>query len=482
MGILRFAEKGEVRLVRNELKWLWLADKLGVASTELLLLVEKFGDIDEIYNADYDRYCGAGISERLCEKLCDKKVETVRRTVSFCESAGVGILTFDSYDYPASLRSLKNPPAVLYYMGRLPDFNKNLCISIVGTRTMSEYGMRAAYKIAYEVAASGAIVVSGMALGIDGIASCAAVAARGTTVAVLGCGIDVVYPKEHIKLKEIIKQNGAVITEFPPASEPRGMHFPIRNRIISGISQGTVVVDADLSSGAMITAKNAILQGRDIYAVPGNIDVDNFSGTNSLIRDGAQAVLCGNDIIKNYVYIYRERLNIQKMLSAQKHSDFNAETVANMGVGVRVSAGRRAESGNVGKKAETTHRSDVPTVNKTEAKATASLADVSIANIEKAHKKITEYNDKAEKTEKNEAKQSATDVNEAKKGDNSRSVLEKLSEKQRRVFDEMPLDRAVTVDYLAKAGIPFGEVISALTVLEIKGLVSSLPGALYIRK
>jgi DNA processing protein len=450
------------------LKWIWLAEKCGPGSSEVLRLVEKIGSIDDIFAADYDRYSDAGLSERLCEDLCDKDTARAQKIINYCQLAKVGILTYESNNYPTSLRSLKNPPAVLYYAGELPDFNKKLCISIVGTRKMSEYGMRAAYKIAYEVASSGAIVVSGMALGIDGIASCAAIAAKGKTVAVLGCGIDIVYPKEHKKLKEIIKQNGAVLTEYPPATEPRGSNFPVRNRIISGLSQGTVVVDADLNSGSMITAKNAILQGRDVYAVPANIDSENSSGTNSLIRDGAQAVLCGHDIIRNYMFIYREVLNVQKMASSERYSEFDPNAVRNMGIAVRVMPAERKKNELDG----IAHSER----GKREAKASDEAKLSSEASISRP-----ENDKKAEKTDVHP--ESGFNAPPQKSGgDDSAKILEKLSEKQRRIFDEMPLDRAVTVDYLTKTGFALGEVISALTILEIKGLVASLPGALYIRK
>ena len=451
--------------------WVWLANKCGVASTEFLLLIEKFGGIEDIYNADYDDYSNAGISERLCEDLCDKDLKDAFRIIMNCEQRKNGILTYDSPEYPKSLRLLKNPPIVLYYAGNLPDLNERLCISMVGTRNMSEYGMRAAYKIAFEVAASRAIVVSGMALGIDGIASCAALAANGTTVAVLGCGIDRIYPNEHKTLWEFIKLHGAVITEFPPTTEPRGANFPLRNRIISGLSQGTVVVDAALSSGAMITAKHAIMQGKDIYAVPANIDGDNSSGTNSLIRDGAQAVICGKDIIKNYSYIYRDSLDMARLAKAEKLSDFNEIFVSNMGICRR----------------EHIPSSDREEKNKTmdylKRRQAPSFKDKERAKPDPAPEGKSEEQDiqKVSPPEPITRHEEATPEKKSA-GDNSLAALEKLNEKQRRVFDEMPLDRAVTVDYLAKTGIPFGEVISALTVLEIKGLVTSLPGALYIRK
>ena len=447
----------------NALKWIWLSEICGQGSSEALTLVEKFASIDEIYDADYDKYCELGISEHLAERLTDKDLEGAKKIINYCQTAGVGLLTYDGYDYPASLRSLKNPPVVLYYAGTLPNFNRSLCISIVGTRKMSEYGMRAAYKIAYEVASSGAIVVSGMALGIDGVASCAAIAAGGKTVAVLGCGIDVVYPREHEKLASIIKENGAVITEYPPSTEPKGSNFPVRNRIISGLSQGTVVVDADKGSGALITAKNAILQGKDIYAVPANIDADNSSGTNMLIRDGAQAVMCGNDIISNYLYIYRDRLDVQKMISSEARSDFDGKTVKSMGVAVRVYTPTPKKQDGF----ESLHKAGG------KRRAPLTRKDTRSAEPKETEKKEISIQIKHH---------DAPPTPEKGGGDDSKKALEKLSEKQRRVFDEMPLDRAVTVDYLTKTGFALGEVISALTVLEIKGLVSSLPGALYIRR
>ncbi len=455
--------------MNGTLKWIWLAEMCGAGSTELLRLIEKLKGIDEIFDADYDEYCEAGVSERLSEDLCDKDLGKAMKILAYCQSAGVGVLTYDCESYPVSLRSLKDPPAVLYCAGKLPDLNKSLCISIVGTRTMSEYGMKAAYKIAYEVASTGAVVVSGMALGVDGIASCAAIAAGGKTVAVLGCGIDRVYPKSHQRLADAIKRHGAIITEYPPTTEPRGMNFPVRNRIISGLGQGTVVVDAAIDSGSMITAKNAILQGRDIYAVPANIDSENSSGTNSLIRDGAQAVLCGNDIIRNYMYLYRDRLNTVSLMKAEKRSDIDLDFVAKMGVSVKTPLS--------GTKKSVAHDSEAEKRIAKSQKSSAPKAEAVVKNAEQAKASPV----KAEKADPYFEKDRELPQTE-RKGDNSAKALEKLSEKQRKIFDEMPLDRAVTVDYLTKTGFALGEVISALTVLEIKGLVSSLPGALYIRK
>ncbi len=440
--------------MKSTAKWIWFAEKCGAGSNEMIKAFEEFGSVNDIYLADYESLVEHGVSERLAEDLSDKSLDSAYLTAEFCQNNGIGILVYSDDKYPKSLRSIKNPPAVLYYVGVLPDFNHSLCIATVGTRKMSEYGMRAAYKIAYEVASAGAVVVSGMALGIDSVAASAAIAANGKTVAVLGCGIDVVYPKEHRVLYNAIKEHGAVISEYPPSTEPHGYNFPVRNRLISGLSQGTVVVDADLKSGAMITSKTAILQGRDIYAVPSNIDSENSSGTNSLIRDGAQAVLCGYDVIKNYAYVFRDSLNIQKMRNAEDRSDFNASVLTSLGVRAR---GRAPAYEGISAHAEKLQK----TVIKRETdKAIGEKASFDMANEEFS----------ADALKKDEI------------GDNSKAVLELLTEKQRRIFDEMPIDTAIPVDYLTKAGFKLAEVMSALTVLEIKGLVSSLPGALYIRK
>lgn len=457
-------------------KWIWLAQACGQGSGEVQGIIEHFGSAERVFEAEYDELVESGVSERLAEDLSDKRLGDACRIYDFCSREGVGIICYNDPVFPASLRALHNPPALLYYVGELPDLNSRLCISVVGTRRMSEYGMRAAYKIAYEVASSGAVVVSGMALGIDGIASCAAITARGKTIAVLGCGIDVVYPSEHRRLMEQIKQNGAIITEYPPSTEPHGYNFPVRNRLISGLSQGTVVIDADEGSGSMITAKCAILQGRDVYAVPGNIDARNTSGANSLIRDGAQAVLRGADIIKNYAHMYRGSVDVQKLTRSEGFSEFSSDAVRRMGVSMRTKDPfARKEEIKLGYKAGGAAASPAATASPV-GEAEAERADIAPARAERSKDGIK----KAERGYETEAEKCAErDRND---GDRSSAALESLNEKQRRIFDEMPLDRAVTVDYLTKTGFALGEVISALTVLEIKGLVMSLPGALYMRK
>lgn len=453
--------------MKHKQLWLWLSLGLGAGNTEFNILIEGLGSIEKIYEADYDKYIDLGISERLSEKLSDKSLKYASEIYAYCIKYGVRMLCFDEPEFPVSLKGLKTPPALLYCMGKLPDLNRNLCVSVVGTRKMSEYGMRCAYKIAYEMAAAGAVVVSGMALGIDGVAACGAISGGGKTLAILGSGIDVIYPKEHSTLYKVICHNGAVITEFAPSTPPKRENFPIRNRLISGLSEGTLVVDADIDSGAMITAKNAILQGRDIYAVPGNIDSENTSGTNMLIRDGAQAVLSGKDIIKNYSYLYRESINLLSLREAENHSDIDMRAVRDMEVSLRYKkAKEKKETDNLPrvklqKMSEDTKSQDL------DAPESYPFAD----NTKKKSKKKTgTEDDKKPKTYGDN------------KGDTSNKVLESLSDKQRRIFDAIPLDKPISVDGFTSLGFSMGEIMSSLTVLEIKGLISSLPGALYIRK
>ena len=442
--------------MKKILKWIWLAEKCGAGSTEPVALLEKFGSIGEIYLADYNALTDAGCSEHLAWKLSDKTLDRAYSVIESSEKNGIEIITYDDERYPQSLASIKDPPIVLYCKGKLPSFNKELCISLVGTRKMSEYGMRSAYKIAYEVASSGAVVVSGMALGIDAVAACAAIAAKGRTVAVLGCGVDVTYPKQHERLRSAILENGALISEYPPMTEPRKHHFPMRNRLISALSQGTVVVDASERSGSLITANTAIMQGRDLYAVPSNIDGENSEGTNKLIRDGAQAVLKGRDIIANYAYLFDNKVYVSKAEDAEKRSMFNPCALTSLGVKIREDSAQKDS-----------------TVPKNTEKRTAP-AEKTFSGREQNSRRFEELFGKKEPIQK--------EIANTDRGDSSLAALESLKPVQRKVFDEMPLDRAVTVDHLMSVGFSYSEVIGSLTTLEIKGLIAALPGGLYVRK
>ena len=230
----------------ENLYWVWLSEILGAGSRYVGKLADFFGSSFDIYNASEEEIIRSGcVSEQIASKLNNKNLKRAYDILDYCAVNNIGILSFGDENYPTRLRNLQDPPAVLYYKGTLPNFDEKVCIAVVGTRKMSEYGKRAAYKISYELASAGAVVVSGMALGNDAVASCGALVAEGKTVAVLGCGIDIVYPPQHTKLQREIEARGVVITEYAPGTKPFGSNFPIRNRIISGLSLGSVIVEAD---------------------------------------------------------------------------------------------------------------------------------------------------------------------------------------------------------------------------------------------
>jgi DNA protecting protein DprA len=328
---------------------------------------------------------------------------------------------------------------------------------------MSEYGKRMAYKIGYELAAAGTVVVSGMALGNDSVAAAGAIVAGGSTVAVLGCGIDVTYPREHGRLYTEITARGAVMTEFPPATQPEPHNFPIRNRIISGLSQGTVVVEGDLKSGALITAKTAILQGRDIYAFPGNVGETNSAGSNQLISDGAAMVLSARDLLENYRFLYRDSLDMMKLRKAESRSDLQESELTRLGVCARTEKPQGAPS-EASDRSESAPSASAPTRN---AGRTTSEA-------------VKPYAKTPSKSAPQTAPASA--AASSAHGDASERVLRSLTDTQRRVFEALPLDHAVAIDYLTREGFTTAEIMASMTILEIKGLTVTLPGGLYSRK
>jgi DNA processing protein len=209
----------------------------------------------------------------------------------------VHVLTWDSPDYPALLSQIPDPPPVLFVLGEITPADE-WAVATVGTRKASAYGREVARRLGEEFARNGVTVVSGMARGIDGIVHKAVLDAGGRTIAVLGSGIDHIYPPEHRSLAHAIAENGAIVSDYPLGTRPEGTNFPPRNRIISGLSLGTVVVEAGLRSGALITADFALDQGRDVFAVPGNILNPGSAGCNRLLRDGAHVVTEIRDILE----------------------------------------------------------------------------------------------------------------------------------------------------------------------------------------
>ena len=420
----------------NDLYWVWLATRMGIASKEFGKLIGMIPDPYDIYRLSEEEIEQLGFGARTKKNLCDKSLTEAYAILKYCKSAKVEIIGYTDKKYPARLRAIEDPPVLLYCKGKMPDMNAKLCVGMVGTRKMSEYGMQTAYKISYELSAAGACVVSGMALGIDGVCACGAIEGGGTTVAVLGCGIARVYPKAHAVLSKAICSHGAVITEYPPSEEPHGYNFPKRNRIISGLCQGVVIVEGAKGSGALITATRAIEQGRELFALPGKVNESNSDGPNELIRNGANVVLCAEDIIDHYDFLYHDTLNFKAYLRAKKTSDINEKSLSRYGVSAVCESVRSMSV------------TEAPT------------------HDEKASAPKTEaVNEKKEEQETTEVK---SDL----------SALRTLDEKTRNIYG-MLSDTVFTADDIAAKGVAIHRVMTALTMLEVSGLITSLPGGSF---
>ena len=273
--------------------------------------MEHFASPEEIYFAPEEELLLAeGVTKTQCALLADKSLDRAEKVLEDCAKDGQFLLTMDDAAYPARLRNIYDPPLLLYGKGSLPLFDEEVAVTVVGTRSCTPYGVKAASELGYELAKQGALLVSGMAKGIDGEALRGALRAGGFTAAVLGGGADVVYPAANRRLYEDIAATGVILSEYPPGTEPRGEHFPVRNRLLSALSVATLVVEAPERSGALITAATALEQGREVFAVPGPFDAPMSRGCNGLIREGAGLVCEAWDVLSFYESRYPHKLRL----------------------------------------------------------------------------------------------------------------------------------------------------------------------------
>ena len=308
--------------------WLWLATRPNMSDREKFGLLQHFQDAEDVYFADDF----AGLPETVRQSLQDKDLKEAEGILAACAEKDIRICTIQDAAYPAKLKNIADPPLVLYYKGNLPEFDAVPTIALVGTRKSSAYGYNVARRMGYQITQCGALLISGMADGIDGAGAIGGLTAGGNVVGVLGCGVDVVYPAKHKALYADVQQRGCLISEFPPGTPPYKWNFPKRNRILSGLGNGVLVVEAPERSGSLITARNALEQGRDVFVVPGNIDMPTFAGSNALLRQGATMVTCGWDVVSEYAALYPGKVHqslaqqekelpkvAQKPLSPEKH-------------------------------------------------------------------------------------------------------------------------------------------------------------------
>ncbi len=401
--------------------WIWFATRKALPDAARLELLARFHDPEELYYADPETVRRmAELSPDALASLQDRELSGAEEILEQCGRKRIQVLTFQDALYPKRLKNTADPPCVLYYKGRLPELDAAPVIGVVGTRHASGYGLTAAKRLGYQIGQCGGTVVSGMALGIDAMAMSGALTAGQPVVGVLGCGVDIQYPAANRALYADLERYGCILSELPPGTPPSKWAFPRRNRIISGVSNGVLVVEAPQKSGALITARLAAEQGRDVFAVPGNIDVPSCAGSNTLLREGAIAATSGWEVLSEYAALYPGKIR-------------NAQTSARM---------------------------------------TAYPDEVRLASKEAQNAQPEE---KKENIKKNLDKKMIDNAPSAPYSDR-KDPLPPLSEEERLIVCALQNGERQADDVIAETGLTTGKFLAAMTVLEIKGILRRLPG------
>lgn len=291
--------------------WIWLVTRQGLNKRNQYALLQRFEDPEAIYRASAETLQAFGkLSPKAMAALADRSLDQAQALLDRCRDKDISLMTAKDAGYPQRLRGISDPPILLYYRGVSPEWDLQPVIGAVGTRRCSEYGIRAAEQLGYELTRCGGCVASGFAQGIDRAVISGALAAGGAPVVFLAGGVDVIYPAEHRELyQDILSRGGCIMSEQPPGVQPVKRLFPVRNRLISGVSNGVLVVEAPAQSGALITARHAREQGRELYAVPGPIGTASCEGSNALLKDGARMIQSGWDILERYEGCYHSLRN-----------------------------------------------------------------------------------------------------------------------------------------------------------------------------
>lgn len=389
----------------NELFWLWLSAINDVDPASRAALFQAVPSPEAFFRLSEKEYCAIeGISRKAAKNLANKNLEDAIRAKEFCENRGIQVLPFDSPLYPARLKAIYAPPAVIYIKGKLPLVDENAVISVIGTRKASEYGIRMGRSIGYEIARCGGIVVSGLTAGVDAAAAEGAIEG-GTCIGVLGTSIELA----RSPLAEKVSRQGALVSEYAPGTPTQRAFFRARNRIAAGLSLGVVVVEAPEKSGTRLFVNEALDQGKDIFALPGNVDSENSAGTLRLLKEGAQLVSHGWEVLEEYQSRYPDKIDTDihdTLLLQQKPEKAPARKIS---------------------------------------------------------KKKAEWKRKAE----------AIPPPEPKKEENKNSFLmpDNLTEPQQQIVKAIQNQCRCIDGIINETGLPAGQVLSQLTMLEIRGII-----------
>ena len=413
--------------------WIWLTTLRGVSLKSQRNLLRYYETPEDIFLADREALDRVeGLSDRERDALGNHDLRRALAILEDCRSKGIEILTWQDAAYPERLKNIDTPPLMLYYRGKLLNFDSLPVITVVGSRKASGYGLMTAKRLGYQLGNCGGAVVSGAAKGIDSLALEGALSAGAPVAAVLGNGLDIVYPAEAKALYQDIARYGCLISEYPPGTPPLGSNFPRRNRIMSGLALGVLVVEAARKSGSLITADYALEQGRDVYAVPGNIGLASSEGSNDLIREGAQLATSGWDILRNYVHQYPELL-------------------------------------------ENRPGGKTMTLSPRETPQPLQAADpVNVPNTAKFTEKATNTAETAKKTEA--AEENRIDNGENRHYIDLQKVIPELTPDQKLIVEILSQGQRHVDDIIAETALPPARVLSALTLLEVYGYVTQQPG------
>lgn len=428
--------------------WLWFTQIPGLQNQSRLALLQRFSSLEQIYYTEQrDLLLTENIAPSQVELLGRYRDLTIAdRILGDCQRLNLRILTIQDAEYPDRLRNIVNPPCLLYVKGNLPALDTEATVTVVGTRDCTPYGIACGEKLGYGIAQCGGLVVSGMAKGVDAAAARGALLAGGRVVGILGNGLDIIYPYENYSLYEDVAATGVLLSEYPPGTAPSGQHFPVRNRILAGISVATLVVEAPLRSGALITAALANEQGRSVFAVPGPIDAPASRGCNALIQDGAGLASDAWDILRGYTTSFPDKL--------RQVSSKDRPLILNQNQNIP-------------------HR--MPPATPVEPAPSESKSD-----SEKAQASETSQISQTSQTSRQKSKGSKRPAAALKAPE-----LPELTEEQRLLLQLLPdseAEPAPVDDLIEESGLSAPQVLQALTVLEMEKLAVPHSGKRYTRK
>lgn len=416
--------------------WIWLTTRKRLTLRGQQLALSYFGTPEEIYRArQSDIEQVQGLTDKEVAALGQKDLDGAKTILEMCSDQGIRVITSRDTAYPQRLLAIDVPPLVLYYRGKFMPFDELPVVTVVGSRKASAYGLAVPRRMGNQIGACGGVVVSGAAKGIDSQALEGALEAGGMVAAVLGNGLDIVYPRESEAVYQAVASRGCLISEYPPGTPPMARNFPQRNRIMSGLALGVLVVEAAKQSGSLITAGLALEQGRDVFAVPGNIGIASSAGSNQLLQEGAMLVTDGWDIMREYMPRYPEHIH---------------ELRGTPPLELRQSAQPRQEPF-----LKVSSPVEAP---KQQKKSRNPLKFVKMA-------KNPEPN--GENGIDNEPKRNYIDLQEK---------LSALTADEKTIATALIPGEQQVDDIVAKTGLPVARVLACLTLLEVKGYVTQEPG------